>query len=147
MANYCAPSLTVGARLEVVTTFWLKRMVLVGHVHRATPGENLFPSQLGGMARTYLVFGDIQGKLDALRVECTTCERQGVNHVRKLIEKCGRTGNLIKRREMLNADCPKRDAHSLKDRRDLLCPDLPKVCYSADRTNGARLGENLRAGK
>jgi len=25
------------------------------------------------MARTYLVFGDIEGKLDMLRVECTKC--------------------------------------------------------------------------
>ena len=25
------------------------------------------------MARTYLVFGDIEGKLDVLRVECTKC--------------------------------------------------------------------------
>ena len=29
------------------------------------------------MARTYLVFGDIEGKLDVLRVECTKCERKG----------------------------------------------------------------------
>ena len=27
-------------------------------------------------ARTYLVFGDIDGKLDELRVECTKCARQ-----------------------------------------------------------------------
>jgi hypothetical protein len=29
------------------------------------------------MARTYLVFGDIEGKLDALRVECARCQRKG----------------------------------------------------------------------
>ena len=28
------------------------------------------------MARTYLVFGDIEGKLDVLRVECTKCPRR-----------------------------------------------------------------------
>jgi len=28
------------------------------------------------MARTYLVFGDIEGKLDVLRVECTKCDRR-----------------------------------------------------------------------
>jgi hypothetical protein len=32
-------------------------------------------------------------------------------HVHKLIEKYGRMANLMKWREMLNADCPKRDAH------------------------------------
>jgi hypothetical protein len=33
------------------------------------------------MARTYLVFGDIEGKLDVLRVECTKCDRKGRYHV------------------------------------------------------------------
>jgi hypothetical protein len=28
------------------------------------------------MTRTYLVFGDIEGKLDVLRVECTKCGRK-----------------------------------------------------------------------
>ena len=51
------------------------------------------------MARTYLVFGDIEGKLDVLRVECTKCDRKGRYHVHKLIEKYGRKGNLMKWRE------------------------------------------------
>jgi hypothetical protein len=59
-----------------------------------------------------------------LRVECTKCERKGRYSVAKLIEK-GRKGNMMKWREMLNADCPKRDG--LNDRCDLVCPDLPKV--------------------
>ena len=79
------------------------------------------------MARTYLVFGDIQGKLDVLRVECTKCDRKGRYSVAKLVAKHGRNGNLSKWREQLNADCPKRDAHSLQDRCDVVCPDLPKV--------------------
>ena len=29
------------------------------------------------MPRTYLVFGDIEGKLDVLRIECTKCGRRG----------------------------------------------------------------------
>jgi hypothetical protein len=78
------------------------------------------------MARTYLIFGDIEGKLDVLRVECTKCDRKGRYHV-KLIEKYGRKGHLMKWREMLNADRPKRDAHCLHERCDLICPDLPKV--------------------
>jgi hypothetical protein len=77
------------------------------------------------MPRTYLIFGDIEGKLDVLRVECTNCDRK--DHVHKLIEKHGRQGNLMKWREMLNAVCPKRDASQLHDRCDLICPDLPKV--------------------
>ena len=78
------------------------------------------------MARTYLIFGDIEGKLDVLRVECTRCDRKGRYSVAKLIEKHGRKGNLMVWREMLNADCPRRDAR-IHDRCDLVCPDLPKV--------------------
>ena len=82
----------------------------------------------GRVPRTYLIFGDIEGKLDVLRVECTKCDRKGRYHVHKLIEKYGRKGNLMKWREMLNGDCPKRDASQLHDRCDLLlCPDRPKV--------------------
>jgi hypothetical protein len=44
------------------------------------------------MPRTYLIFGDIEGKLDVLRVECTKCPRKGRYHVHKLIEKYGRKG-------------------------------------------------------
>jgi hypothetical protein len=58
--------------------------------------------------RTYLIFGDIEGRLDVLRVEC-------------------RKANMMKWREQLNGDCPRRDAHSLHERCDLICPDLPKV--------------------
>ena len=29
------------------------------------------------MARTYLTFGDIEGKLEVLRVECSRCQRKG----------------------------------------------------------------------
>jgi hypothetical protein len=48
------------------------------------------------MARDFLVFGDIEGKLDVLRVECTKCPRKGVYHVAKLITTHGRRGNLTR---------------------------------------------------
>ena len=35
------------------------------------------------VARTYLTFGDIEGKLDVLRVECTRCQRKGRYSVAK----------------------------------------------------------------
>ena len=69
------------------------------------------------MSRTYLIFGDIEGKLDVLRVECTKCARKGRYSVRRLIEKHGRKGNMMKWREQLNGDCPKRDARSMLERR------------------------------
>jgi hypothetical protein len=79
------------------------------------------------MPRNYLVFGDIEGKLDVLRVECTKCARKGHYHVPRLIEVYGRKGNMSKWLSDLKGDCPKRDLHSLRERCDLLCPDLPKV--------------------
>ena len=53
------------------------------------------------MPRSYLIFGDIEGKLDLLRVECTKSDRKRRYHVHRLIEKYGRKGNMMKWREML----------------------------------------------
>jgi hypothetical protein len=47
--------------------------------------------------------------------------------VAKLIAQHGRKGNLMQWMEMLNGDCPKRDAPQLHERCDLICPDLLKV--------------------
>jgi hypothetical protein len=79
------------------------------------------------MARDYLTFGDVEGKLDVLRVECTRCNRKGRYSVAKLIEKYGQRGNMMKWKEQLNGDCPKRDVHALRGRCHLVCWDLPKV--------------------
>jgi hypothetical protein len=43
--------------------------------------------------RSNLVFGDIEGKLEVLRVECTKCEREGRYSMAKLIAKHGRKGD------------------------------------------------------
>src|SRR5262245_60494280 len=85
--------------------------------------------RIGGAdaTRTYLIFGDVEGALDTLRVECTKCPRKGRYSVRKLIEKYGRKANMMKWKEQLNGDCPKRDARSMHERCDLICPDLPKL--------------------
>jgi hypothetical protein len=37
------------------------------------------------MAQACLVYGDIEGKLDVLCVECTSCSHKGRYRVRKLI--------------------------------------------------------------
>ena len=77
--------------------------------------------------RAYLIFGDIDGKLDVLRIECTKCARKGRYQMHKLIAKYGRKANMMKWKEQLDCDCPRRDAHSTLERCDLICPDLPKV--------------------
>jgi hypothetical protein len=84
------------------------------------------------MARGYPTFGDIEGRLDVLHVECTKCGRGGRYGVARLIEKHGRNGNMSKWLEMLNSDCPKRDARP-QDRCDLVCPDLEGFAELAAR--------------
>jgi len=79
------------------------------------------------LQRPYLTFGDIDGKLDVLNVECTRCPRRGRYNVAKLIERYWRKGNMTKGTSDPKGDCPKPDAHDLRDRCDLMCPDLPKV--------------------
>jgi hypothetical protein len=85
------------------------------------------------MARTYLIFGDIEGKLDMLRIECSKRPRKGRYSVAKLIEKYGRRANMMKWKQQLNGDCPKRDGR-LYDRCDLLCPDLSRWRASRSRS-------------
>ena len=48
------------------------------------------------MSRTYLTFGDIAGKPEMLRVECTRCARKGSYSVAKLVAQYGRRGNMSK---------------------------------------------------
>ncbi len=79
------------------------------------------------MARDYLAFGDIEGKLDMLNVECTKCPRKGRYSVAKLIERYGRDGNMQTWRASLTEGCPKRDGSHIYERCDIVVPDLPKV--------------------
>jgi hypothetical protein len=72
-------------------------------------------------------YRDLRAMPDVLRVECTGCARKGRYSVRRLIEKYGRKANMMKWKEQLNGDCPRRNAHGLHERCDLICPDLPKV--------------------
>jgi hypothetical protein len=69
---------------------------------------------LWALTRTYLVFGDIEGKLDVLRVKCTKCDRKGRYSVAKLIAKHGRKGNMSAWVSDLKGDRPKRDRAGLK---------------------------------
>jgi hypothetical protein len=48
------------------------------------------------LSRGHIVFGDIEGKLDVLHVECTKCGRGRHYGVARLIEKHGRNGNMSK---------------------------------------------------
>jgi hypothetical protein len=51
------------------------------------------------------IFGDIEGKLDVFRIECTKGDRKCRYHVDKVIEKYGRKGNMSKWVSELKGDC------------------------------------------
>jgi hypothetical protein len=78
------------------------------------------------MARAYLVFGDIEGNLDVLRVERAKCERKGRYSVAKLIEKHGPQEQYVSlgvRPERRLPEARRSHAGSVRS----ICPDLPKV--------------------
>ena len=63
--------------------------------------------------------------------------------VARLIEKYGRKGNMMKWREMLNADCPRRDATGLHNRCALVCPDRRRYSENGHHCGreGAMVGD------
>lgn len=74
-----------------------------------------------------ITVGDLVGKLDVLRVECTRCDRKGQYPVAKLLAELGPDAMLTYWRERIIADCPKQQSVSNYDRCGAHCPDLRKV--------------------
>jgi hypothetical protein len=74
-----------------------------------------------------IIFGDLIGKLDVLRVACDKCDRKGRYAVARLIEQRTRYGKVIDWLAEITADCPKKQAGNMSDQCAARCPDLPKV--------------------
>src|SRR5262245_54761162 len=74
-----------------------------------------------------IIFSDLIGKLDVVKVACGKCGRVGQYSLARLIERHGRDGNVADLIDAVAADCPKRKAANFSDRCDARCPDLPKV--------------------
>ena len=83
--------------------------------------ENLMPRDGA------ILFGDLIGKLDMLRVACDNCNRAGSYRVARLIEQHGRDAKIVDWLDKIATDCPKRAMVSWNDRCRVKCPDLPKV--------------------
>jgi len=78
-----------------------------------------------------IVFSDLIGKLDVLRVSCDKCGRDGCCGLAKLIDKRGRDGKLVDWLDELTGDCPKKKSLlNMSDRGGAKCPQLPKVLSS-----------------
>ena len=74
-----------------------------------------------------IIFSDLIGKLDMLRVACDKCGRDGSYELNRLIEKRGRDAKLVDWLDELTAECPKKLAHNMSDRFGARCQDLAKV--------------------
>jgi hypothetical protein len=72
-------------------------------------------------------FGDLLGKLDVLRVECSKCGRFGQYPLRRLIAQRTRDVQILDWLDELIADCPRKQSDSVSDQCHARCPDLPKV--------------------
>jgi hypothetical protein len=74
-----------------------------------------------------IIFADLIGKLDLIRVACDKCGRDGCYGLNRLIERRGRDAKLVDWLDELTADCPKKQARNMSDRCAARCPQLPKV--------------------
>ena len=62
-----------------------------------------------------IVFSDLIGKVDLLRVSCEKCGRDGCYGLGRLIEKRGRDAKMIDWLDEITADCPKKSANNMND--------------------------------
>jgi hypothetical protein len=74
-----------------------------------------------------IIFSDLIGKLDAVRVTCERCGRNGRYRLQTLIAKHGGDASIPDWLGELTADCSIKQAQNWSDRCAARCPDLPKV--------------------
>jgi hypothetical protein len=74
-----------------------------------------------------IIFNDLIGKLDALRVACTKCGRAGCYRLDRLIEDGGRDAKIVDWLDEITTDCPKKSACNWSDQCAARCPDLAAV--------------------
>jgi hypothetical protein len=74
-----------------------------------------------------IVFSDLIGKLDMLRVVCDKCGRDGCYGLSRLIDSRGRNAKVIDWLDELTEGCPKKVARNMNDPCGAKCSDLPKM--------------------
>jgi hypothetical protein len=74
-----------------------------------------------------IIFSDLIGKLDVLRIECPKCGRAGRHRIADLIMRYGRNEKLFAFMEDVAGNCNRKQARSDNDPCGAVCPDLPKV--------------------
>ena len=74
-----------------------------------------------------IIFSDLIGKIDVLRVACEKCGRAGGYRLSGLSERRGRDAKVIDWLDELTADCSKKQARNMNDPCGAKCPELAKV--------------------
>ena len=74
-----------------------------------------------------IIFADLIGKLDVLRVTCDVCKRDGCYGLARLIRVYGRDAKLRDWLDVITADCPKKIARNDYSRCGAKCLQLPKM--------------------
>jgi hypothetical protein len=84
-----------------------------------------------------IIFRDLVGKLEILRVECDKCGRKGQYRVDHLIEQYGIDAKLFTWSDEITADCPRKMANAAPNVRTCRrssdrarpAPQLPRSCH------------------
>jgi len=71
-----------------------------------------------------IVFGDLIGKLDVLRIECPKCGRSGRYRLADLLMRYGRGEKVFAFTDDVTANCTRKQARSDRDPCGAICPDL-----------------------
>ncbi len=74
-----------------------------------------------------IIFSDLIGKLDLLRIECPKCGRKGRYRLADLITRYGRDEKLFAFMADVTANCARKHARSHSDLCGAICPGLLKV--------------------
>jgi len=74
-----------------------------------------------------IIFSDLIGKLNVLRVNCDKCGRASSYPLQGLIEERGGDAKLTDWLDALTAHCPKKKAHDWNDQCAAQCLGLPRV--------------------
>ncbi len=74
-----------------------------------------------------IIFGDLIGKLDLLRIECPKCGRSGQYRLADLISRYGRDEKLFAFTADVTENCTRKQRRNDSDPCGAIFPDLPEV--------------------
>ena len=92
-----------------------------------------------------ITFGDLEGKLDLIALECEKCGRKGRYRVDRLLAERGRDATIADWQVEMTADCPKRQQKfNLLDLCGATSPNLAAALMSRAEAPRARPGARRR---